>query len=265
MGWEDRAMSTEASCEIKEGHYYRKQIACESRIISWSHRSRFAKAVELAGRDPSGCLLDYGCGDGTFLAMTAGNFAACVGADVAEDQVSDCRRRFVGVPGVSFRLCSELGDPDYDRSFSVVACMETLEHCTEPAFDRVLSDLRRLCAPTGRIIISVPIEIGPSFLIKYAVRKAAAMRGLSDYRHYENYTLRDATRMVFATRRTAIDRPTYGGPGPEGCSHSHYGFNWRRLRERVADRFDVDRTEFTPLGRLGELFGSQAWFVCRPR
>jgi hypothetical protein len=94
------------------------------------------------------------------------------------------------------------------------------------------------------------------------VRKLAAWRGLSDYRSYERYTPRNALRMLFAGRTTALDRPIYGEP--DFPYHSHYGFNWRALRERVRAHFRVERTLFSPLGFLGGLVSSQAWFVCRP-
>jgi hypothetical protein len=48
--------------------------------------------------------------------------------------------------------------------------MEMLKHCTQPVVEMVLADVARVCAPDGRVIISVPIEIGPSFLVKQSVR-----------------------------------------------------------------------------------------------
>jgi cyclopropane fatty-acyl-phospholipid synthase-like methyltransferase len=36
-------------------------------------------------------LLDYGCGDGTFLSLMSDKFSA-VGADIEPEQVVDCRR-----------------------------------------------------------------------------------------------------------------------------------------------------------------------------
>src|SRR5437667_453676 len=55
--------------DIAEGHYARKQLRCKSRIIAWSHEARFRMAVSLAVSHARGKLLDYGCGDGTFLTM----------------------------------------------------------------------------------------------------------------------------------------------------------------------------------------------------
>jgi 2-polyprenyl-3-methyl-5-hydroxy-6-metoxy-1,4-benzoquinol methylase len=248
---------------IPAGQYARRQLGCQSRIISWSHGARFRRAVRLAGTGAGRKLLDYGCGDGTFLGLVADRFAECWGADIAGDQLEDCRQRFRPLPNLRFCDVSELGGDEHTHAYAVVTCMETLEHCTEPVIDRVLADLSRLCSPAGKVVISVPVEIGPSFLLKYAVRTVAGWRRLSDYRHYESYTLGNAARMLFATQSTVVPRPVYRNGSGE--FHSHYGFNWRRLRRRVAEALLIEQVQFSPLGFLGGWVSSQAWFVCRPR
>jgi SAM-dependent methyltransferase len=249
--------------QVEQGHYAQKQLGCRSSIIRWSHTARFRLAMLLAGDHQAGRLLDYGCGDGTFMGLVADRFAVCIGADVDEVQIDDCQSRFAPLPNLHFCLVRDLSDARHARAYDVVTCMETLEHCLEPIVDRVLDDLQRLCAPDGRIVISVPIEIGPVFFIKFIVRKLAALRGLSDYARYETYSLGDAWRMAFATKDTIVARPAYG---PAGAPyHSHYGFNWRRLRIKVADAFELKRTLFSPAGWCGGWLSSQVWFVCQPK
>ena len=246
---------------VAQGHYYRKLLECKSGVIAWSHRSRFRVGLELVGSPRT--LLDYGCGDGTFLAMAADRIQSACGADIAVEQIEDCRTRLASFTNLQFCTIPDLAQPSHDRAYEVVTCMETLEHCTPPIVDVVLRDLARLTAPGGRIVISVPIETGPTFLLKLAVRKAAAWRGLSDYRHYETYTPGDAVRMIFAGRTTAIKRPVYGVP--DAPSHSHYGFNWRALRDQVLRYLTIEGARFSPLGFTRGWASSQAWFVCRPR
>lgn len=245
------------------GHYHQKQLGCGSRVIAWSHAARFETARRLIGSGRIGKLLDYGCGDATFLDSVADRVAEGWGADVAPDQLADCAKRLAALPHLHFCHVDELTGPRHDAAYDVVTCMETLEHCTEPVVERVLADLNRLCAPAGRVVISVPIETGLPFLLKYALRTLAGWRGLSDYAQYERYPLGDAVRMLTARSATVVRRPVYGPPGRE--SHSHYGFNWRRLRERVRAVLRLDRTHFSPLGWLDGVVSSQAWFVCRPR
>lgn len=247
---------------ITQGHYYQKQLKCKSRVIAWSHRTRFDMALRLVGSN-SQKLLDYGCGDGTFLATASGRIVEGHGADITPDQLEDCRTRFASRENLRFFLVPEMTGPDHDGAYDVVTCMETLEHCSEPTVEVVLGDLARLCVPGGRVVISVPIEIGPSFLLKQAIRTVAGWRGLSDYRHYETYSVRNALKMIFAGPSTYIERPVYGDPSSP--SLSHYGFNWRRLRLRVSHHLGIERTLFTPVGVLGGWVSSQVWFICRPK
>ncbi|HMF61347.1 MAG TPA: class I SAM-dependent methyltransferase, partial [Vicinamibacterales bacterium] len=77
---------------LASGDYARKQIYCPSRVVAWSHGSRFRLAARLASTGAGGKLLDYGCGDGTFMALTHGTFAEAVGADIDAEQLAECRR-----------------------------------------------------------------------------------------------------------------------------------------------------------------------------
>ena len=248
---------------VEPGHYAQKQLGCRSTVIRWSHTARFRLAMALVGTHPGSRLLDYGCGDGTFLGFVTDRFALCVGADVDVAQVDDCRSRFAALRNLRFCLVRDLKGREHAQAYAVVTCMETLEHCLDPVVEQVLADLCRLCVPDGLIVISVPIETGPVFAIKYIVRKLAAWRGLGDYAQYETYSFRDAWLMTFATKRTGVPRPAYGSA--DAPYHSHYGFNWRRLRQKVSQTLVLERTLFSPMGWCGGWLSSQAWFVCRPR
>jgi len=82
---------------LREGHYAAKQIFCRDGLIAWSHRRRFEVGLHLAARFAGHRILDYGCGDGTFLALlqaTASPPLSAVGAELDDGQVDDCRRRF---------------------------------------------------------------------------------------------------------------------------------------------------------------------------
>lgn len=247
--------------KLDEGHYYRKQLGCRCGVIAWSHNARFRKALRLLGPH-AGRLLDYGCGDGTFLAMAASQIQSGDGADISADQIAACRRRFADTTNLRFFHVSELIGSDFEHQYDVVTCMETLEHCLDATVDVVLADLARLVTTTGRVIISVPIEIGPTFFFKTAIRKFAGRTIQPEYRHYESYTFADTLRMVFATKHTQLQRHVHGLP--DTPFHNHYGFNWRHLRARLGRYFTVERTTFSPLGFLGGFFSSQAWLICRP-
>src|SRR5271157_5167927 len=113
---------------VAQGHYARKQLFCRDAIVAWSHQSRFKTARRLVEPYAGGRLLDYGSGDGTFLAMVHDLFPRMVGAD-DPGQAGDCRKRFAGLTGLSFEALADVKDRAYDGAFDVVTCMEVLEHC----------------------------------------------------------------------------------------------------------------------------------------
>ena len=54
---------------VSGGHYAQKQILSRDKLVAWSHARRFATVLTLARRFADRRILDYGSGDGTFLAL----------------------------------------------------------------------------------------------------------------------------------------------------------------------------------------------------
>jgi 2-polyprenyl-3-methyl-5-hydroxy-6-metoxy-1,4-benzoquinol methylase len=250
---------------LRSGDYARKQLYCPSVLVRWSHRSRFDLAAALVAPAAGGRLLDYGCGDGTFVAMVHATFAESVGLDVDPKQVDECTRRLGHLPGVRFDLASAWPlDAWPSAGFDVVTCMEVLEHCLEDERRRVISELARLARARGLVVVSVPIEIGPSLAGKQAARALAALRGLGDYRHRERYSPIEFARSLAGV---AIARRMLEGRGPDGPYryYGHKGFDYRDVGRELSEHFTIARRIFSPMRPLGALLNSQAWFVCTSR
>jgi SAM-dependent methyltransferase len=111
-------------------------------------RSRFVLGEARSGDR----VLDLGCGDGTFTAALAPNVAEVVGAEVAEAAVRRARRRH---PAVAFELVPVDGSlPFPDGAFDLVWSTEVIEHVADTA--RWLSEVRRVLAPAGRLLLTTP-------------------------------------------------------------------------------------------------------------
>ena len=148
---------------LRQGHYAAKQLHSSDRLISWSHRRRFERGLALAGDLAGQRILDYGCGDGTFLALLQEGKSApadAVGAEIDPRIVADCRRRFTELPSVRFVDVASLQDPAESESYDAVFCMEVLEHVVDPM--PILDEFARLLRPGGTLVVSVPIETGPA-------------------------------------------------------------------------------------------------------
>lgn len=252
---------------IAEGEYARKQLSGRAGLIGWSHERRFRTARGMVAPFAGRRLLDYGCGDGTFLAQVHDLFPTATGVEVDDVLVRDARARFASVGGLEFVHTGEV-DRLPAGGFGVVTCMEVLEHCTPESVDGVLAQIRRLAAPGATVIISVPVETGPALLVKQAARAAAGARGISGYQDREHYAPGELARMLVAGRETRIERPVYETSFADGSPnryHGHKGFNWRALAARLERDFVIRRTRFSPLPLLGPLLNSQAWMLCSPR
>jgi len=249
---------------IKDGHYAKKQLHSRSWLIAWSHRSRFEAGLRLSVRFAGQRLIDYGCGDGTFLALLMarpGSPAAVVGADLDDGQVNDCRARFGSDPRLSFVRIDALNSAEHTSGFDGLACMEVLEHVIDwaPLFDR----WRWLVKPGGTILVSVPVETGPVLVLKQVARRVAGWRGIDDYPGIAPYTWGEYMRSVLARGRQHITRPVHPSANGSGGYYCHKGFNWRVVRTALARRFTLERTLSSPLSWLPPGLGSQVWFVLR--
>ena len=249
---------------LASGSYARKQFLCKDRVIAWSHASRFTKARALVAPYAGRRLIDFGCGDGTFLALAHDLFPNAVGADLDVKHLAECNERFANWDGLRFLHTDALDDPSHAGAYDVVTCMEVLEHCTTATIAANLALFARLLAPGGRLIVSVPIESGPSLLGKELLRTIAGWRRLGDYRTRETYRPGELIKMAFAGERTRVERPMHRfefAPGRMTEAHGHMGFNWKALRSQVRARFPIERTDFSPLGWSRGWCSSQDWLV----
>ena len=248
---------------VSHGHYAKKQLLCKDWLISWSHRSRFRMGLELARRYRGDRVLDYGCGDGTFLAMLMSEPTRpreAVGVEAHTSLVNDCRDRLRNHERLRFVLADEIDTPEHRGAYDLIFCMEVLEHVVN--LDAVIRRIDYLLGESGKLIVSVPVETGLPLLVKQTARRAAGWRGLGDYSYTSGYTFKEYCASMLAGARQHIPRPVYGGEGGLPY-HDHKGFNWRLLLRRLADRFEIESTLSSPLAWLPPQLASQVWFVAR--
>lgn len=214
-------------------------------VKRWSHARRFELACRLLAPRAGERILDYGAGDATLLRAL---HAAAPEASLVGFEPVMTREAAANAPPGSEIIGSATGLANFDK----VACLEVLEHLDREALQTAVENIARAARPGGLILISVPIEIGPSVLFKTVVRAAAG--GL-----HENTTLPNTLLSAFG-RTERIQRRSEDGFIP-----SHVGFDWRNLRAELRDRGlrEVGLT-FSPFAALGHLFNSQAIMVLQP-
>jgi len=125
-----------------------ERLPADLRPPEFELRRRFM----LSEARPDDRALDLGCGDGVFTGELAGVARSVVGADVADAALSRARGRH---PGLGFHLVPITGPlPFAEHSFDLVWSSEVIEHVADTA--RWLSEVRRVLAPSGRLLLTTP-------------------------------------------------------------------------------------------------------------
>lgn len=134
-------------------------------------------------------VLDLGCGVGGFLAGLAQIGERVLPTDMDRASLAICRER--GFPAV---LSDGYALPFADEGFDLVCLFDALEHIPDEA--RALSEVARVLAPGGRVVISVP-----AYQFLYANNDRVA-------RHCRRYT-RARLRQALESAGFALERNTH--------------------------------------------------------
>lgn len=97
---------------------------------------------------PSGKLLDFGCGTGTFLQHAAQRGFKITGVEPNQEA------RAIATQSARAHVHSELSEIPLDQQFNVVTMWHVLEHMHQPA--DTLTSIRKLMPPDGLLVIAVP-------------------------------------------------------------------------------------------------------------
>jgi SAM-dependent methyltransferase len=137
---------------------------------------------------PGDSVLDLGCGDGTFTRLAAeAGAGSVVGVEVAEAAL---RRARAAHGDLEFRLAAIDGPlPFADASFALVWCSEVIEHIADTA--AWLSEVRRVLAPGGRLLLTTPAH-GRVRLLLHGVERYSEPQG--DHLHL--YTARSLRTLL---------------------------------------------------------------------
>lgn len=97
-----------------------------------------------------GSALDLGCGNGRLLVALADRGSRLAGVDAYADSLERARAR---APGATLLQADVANVPLETGTFDLVTALDVLEHVAPAAF---LGEARRLLAPNGHLLLSVP-------------------------------------------------------------------------------------------------------------
>lgn len=208
-----------AALDAYSGGYYQDYGMLEEETPGYL-LDTLAGIEAVAGR---GRLLEVGCGLGAFL-----RDARARGWRVAGLEGSGWAARFAGQKrGVPVTLALADAIPFSPRSFDVVVCHHVLEHLPDPL--GALRECRRVCRPSGRLVLHLPNELGHLFL-RFALDGAppATARGACA-------TLR--RWLTFQTPRPVRESTHLFFFSPRALSRALQATGWRPVRLRTLRPF----------------------------
>ncbi|MDJ1183665.1 class I SAM-dependent methyltransferase [Roseofilum casamattae] len=219
-----------------------------------AHRSRFQAVLNVLGDRKYSRALDYGCGDGWLLrvAYEQGAIESGFGIDIAPEMIAASQETLKDIPGFQLGFPPDTTTLISPQSLDLVFCTETLEHVCDP--EAVLDTVLPLCQPNATLVISVPIEVGPSLLVKQTGRYLANLKGGYGYERYTPSELFSAAILwdCKSFPSSHADRLSY---------RAHKGFDYRDLEALLQEKIAVEKKLFSPFPMMGSLFNSTAIWV----
>jgi 2-polyprenyl-3-methyl-5-hydroxy-6-metoxy-1,4-benzoquinol methylase len=222
-----------------------------NRLVAWLHSRRYRHVTDAVapvaaiGRPLQ--VLDIGCGLGKLYDVLGRSFPIeYTGVDPQSRYLNEANERYGKSP--NFRsFCVSAADPViFDRQYDVVIALETMEHIEGPTVVRIIEKLAE--ANPRRFICSVPIEIGPSVLMKNV---GSMLMGYSRHRTY-------TWKQTIAAGLYQLDKlPRH--------TISHLAFDWRWLAQTIRDHFRIVETRFFPFRFLPASVSTTAFFIAEPR
>lgn len=225
---------------VRRVSYARQTLDSPNPLVRFAHRRRLDRSLTLADRllPRGGTLLDFGAGEGAFLAQFAARrgdarlLAVEPHMDLAAPGAEQLASLWDAAPG----------------SVDLISALEVLEHLSDNALRDFLFASQRALRPGGQLLVTVPVMYGLALPLKEVSRMLRRRRlgGISPGE----------------LLRATLGKPIARSPNLTG---SHKGFDFRRLQEIIAASCTVCETGWSPFAALPWWCNSQAVLVAAKR
>ena len=219
----------------------------------WVQKRRLSDALaQLTAKFPVDNIVDYGAGDGALAALAHQRWpnARITCFEPAPHLAAEAEARLRSLPDIRV-VRFEAAIPE---GADVVFCTEVFEHLPDAETDAALDRIASILKPGGWLVVGVPVEVGP----------VAGLKGLFRMLRRPN---------DFDTRPGHVWRAVLGGSfdyrpmadiaqGRRYHPH-HLGFDHRRLRQKLAERFTPVRLRGSPFGFAPVILNSEAYMTLR--
>lgn len=200
-------------------------------IRGYLHHMRFNWLKKhITASENSFSLFELGCFDCRSLGFIP-KPTSYVGADAGwENGLDEAQMNYANVPWMELVSARSVHDLENYRTrrFDYSVALETLEHIPDHVLEGYIEFLAQVT--TKRLLVSVPVEIGPVFLAKHLAKRLIPNLESGDT---DTYTLAE---VYWATR----------GRTDKVRRFEHKGFDYRKLIELLSKHFIVTHVEGIP-------------------
>lgn len=222
-------------------------------IKRWLQRRRLVSAIDIAGSLSHlfPVICDFGAGNGELCKFLAASYsgATIICYEPTSSLLAEARDNLRMTPGITYLADIRQVAPG---TLDLIFCLEVLEHLPPEETMAALSVMHNILKPSGKLIVGVPVEIGPPALYKGLFRMSRR------YGEYDATFVNVALSLLF---RPPQDRPISEIEPGLRFFYQHMGFDHRVLRTMIDGLFTLEKISASPFPSLGPLLNPEVYFV----
>jgi 2-polyprenyl-3-methyl-5-hydroxy-6-metoxy-1,4-benzoquinol methylase len=190
------------------GDYQFQALHCGPAVQRFWHDTKLWLVDRYLQPTSTDRVLDVGCGSGVVAhAIAQAGAHECVGLDGSEAAIAFASRQFRR-PNLRFvqGLVDEIAWPD--GSFDAACCMELIEHIHPGQALDLLSRLRRIIRPGGRLLVTTPNARSAWPVIEWLLDRSGRVPRLAGEQHVALYTHRRLAQLAAESGWSLTTRAT---------------------------------------------------------
>ena len=125
----------------KDGDWKDKDYAAHYNELYATSAKEFAPCLEALDLKPEDSIIDFGCGNGSFLALAAAKVNKALGIDISEPQLAEAKKNLQGLNNVELLLTEFMKFNPGQRKFTKGFSRKALHHLTNPEKQQFLINI----------------------------------------------------------------------------------------------------------------------------